>query len=135
MEAEKQTKKKTFTGEVEGDVLMKFIRVAGEVGRRCVLLDLINAHERRRLVPARTAPRRANTSEGRSWCESFRFARLPVSDLMTLHIFSSSSNNKNSLFWSCLDGGRGRRGRNRDPIQGTEQHDCSLERALSPSSE
>lgn len=30
-----------------------------------------------------------------------------MSDLMTLHIFSSSSHNKNSLFCSCLDGGGG----------------------------
>lgn len=59
---------------------------------------------------------------------------------MTLHIFPSSSHNKNSLFCSCLDSGGGWRGvgkegRNRDPIQRTDQHDRSLERALSPSSE
>ncbi len=75
-----------------------------------------------------------NTLQACSWCESFRFARLAVSDLMTLHIFSSSSYNKNSLFCSCLDGGGGG-GRNRDPIQRTDQHDRSLEQTLSPSSE
>lgn len=63
---------------------------------------------------------------------------------MTLHIFSSSSHNKYSLFCTCLDGGRGERcsggdagagGWNRHSIQRTDQHDRSLKQTLSPSSE
>lgn len=98
----------------------------------------VNQHTRAQapgLVRARTEWFRANTLQARSWCEFFRFGRLAVSDLMTLHILSSSSHNKNSLFCSCLDAGGGRRGRNTDPIQRTDQHDRSLERALSPPSE
>lgn len=114
------------------------IHYSGWGGGELLCFTAVNQHTRTqapRLVRARTERFRANTLQARFWCEFFRFARLAVSDLMTLHILSSSSHNKNSLFCSCLDAGRGRRGRNTDPIQRTDQHDRSLERALSPPSE
>lgn len=114
------------------------IHYSGWGGGELLCFAAVNQHTRTqapRLVRARTERFRANTLQARFWCEFFRFARLAVSDLMTLHILSSSSHNKNSLFCSCLDAGRGRRGRNTDPIQRTDQHDRSLERALSPPSE
>lgn len=114
------------------------IHYSGWGGGELLCFAAVNQHTRTpapRLVCARTERFRANTLQARFWCEFFRFARLAVSDLMTLHILSSSSHNKNSLFCSCLDAGGGRRGRNTDPIQRTDQHDRSLERALSPPSE
>lgn len=114
------------------------IHYSGWGGGELLCFAAVNQHMRTpapRLVRARTERFRANTLQARFWCEFFRFAWLAVSDLMTLHILSSSSHNKNSLFCSCLDAGGGRRGRNTDPIQRTDQHDRSLERALSPPSE
>lgn len=114
------------------------IHYSGWGGGELLCFAAVNQHTRTQapgLVRARTERFRANTLQACSWCEFFRFARLAVSDLMTLHILSSSSHNKNSLFCSCLDAGGGRRGRNTDPIQRTDQHDRSLERALSPPSE
>lgn len=114
------------------------IHYSGWGGGELLCFAAVNQHTRTpapRLVRARTERFRANTLQARFWCEFFRFARLAVSDLMTLHILSSSSHNKNSLFCSCLDAGGGRRGRDTDPIQRTDQHDRSLERAPSPPSE
>lgn len=72
--------------------------VVAPVNHRTPIEKVHNKHKSHRLP--QTPCRSANATT--------QFPRLAAGNLMTPHIFSSSSHNKYSLFCTCLDGGRGR---------------------------
>lgn len=74
--------------------------VVAPVNHRTPIEKVHNKHKSHRLP--QTPCRSANATT--------QFPRLAAGNLMTPHIFSSSSHNKYSLFCTCLDGGRGEAG-------------------------